>query len=64
MPVDFPRVRESLLWWPQSNDFGHPCYRKFSAVRGWRADTVEAVDAVCDGVVTEQRVLEDTGGTV
>jgi DNA invertase Pin-like site-specific DNA recombinase len=36
-PIDFPRVRETLLRWPQSNDFGHLSYRKFSAVRGWRA---------------------------
>jgi hypothetical protein len=36
-PIDFSRVRESLLPWPQSNDFGHLSYRKISAVRGWRA---------------------------
>jgi hypothetical protein len=36
-PIDFPRVREALLPWPQSNDFGHSSYRKFSGVRGWRA---------------------------
>jgi predicted ATPase/DNA-binding winged helix-turn-helix (wHTH) protein len=35
-----------------------------AAVAAGTQDTVEAVDAVCDGVVTEQRVLEDTGGTV
>jgi Tn3 transposase DDE domain len=35
--LDFPRVRESLLPWPQGIDLGHPRYRKFSAARGWRA---------------------------
>jgi hypothetical protein len=36
-PIDFPRVRASLLLWPQSNDYGHVSYRKFSSVCGWRA---------------------------
>src|SRR6516162_7826766 len=35
-----------------------------AAVAAGTQDTVEAVDAVCDGLVTEQRVLEDTGVTV
>ncbi len=35
--IDFPRVTDSLVPWPQSNDFGHISYRKFSSVRGWRA---------------------------
>jgi len=39
-PIDFPRVRESLLSWLQSNDFGHGSYRKFPGVRGWRASYI------------------------
>ena len=35
-----------------------------AAVAAGTQGTVEAVDAVCDGLVTEQRVLEDTGVTV
>jgi predicted ATPase len=35
-----------------------------AAVAAGTQDTVEAVDAVCDGLVTAQRVLEDTGVTV
>src|SRR4029450_13259977 len=35
-----------------------------AAVAAGTQDTVEAVDAVCDGLVTPQRVLEDTGVTV
>ena len=41
-PIDFPRVRASLLPWPPSNDCGHSSYRKFTGVRGWRANTIEA----------------------
>jgi predicted ATPase len=35
-----------------------------AAVAAGTQDTVEAVDAVCDGLVTEHHVLEDTGVTV
>jgi predicted ATPase len=35
-----------------------------AAVAAGTQDTVEAVDAVCDGLVTAHRVLEDTGVTV
>src|SRR5262247_2307774 len=35
-----------------------------AAVAAGTQDPVEAVDAVCDGLVTEHRVLEDTGVTV
>src|SRR6516162_3268733 len=35
-----------------------------AAVAAGTQGTVEAVDAVCDGLVTEYRVLEDTGVTV
>jgi predicted ATPase len=35
-----------------------------AAVAAGMQDKVEAVDAVCDGLVTPQRVLEDTGVTV
>ena len=35
-----------------------------AAVAAGTQGPVEAVDAVCDGLVTEQRVLEDTGVTV
>jgi predicted ATPase len=35
-----------------------------AAVAAGTQDTVAAVDAVCDGLVTAQRVLEDTGVTV
>src|SRR5262249_17874478 len=35
-----------------------------AAVAAGPQGTVEAVDAVCDGLVTQDRVLEDTGVTV
>src|SRR5262249_57069436 len=35
-----------------------------AAVAAGTQDTVEAVDAVCDGLVTPQRMLADTGVTV
>lgn len=36
-PIDFPRVRASLLPWPQSNDCGHVSDRKFSGGCGCKA---------------------------
>jgi hypothetical protein len=36
--IDFTRVRESLLPWPQSKDCSQVSYRKFTGVRGWRAN--------------------------
>jgi len=35
--VDFPRVTDSLLPWPQSIAFGQGSYRKFSVACSWRA---------------------------
>jgi hypothetical protein len=35
--IDFPRVTDSLVPWPQGNDFGRGSYRKFPSVRGRRA---------------------------
>jgi hypothetical protein len=44
--IDFSGVTDSHLPWSQSNDFGHPCYRKFSGVRGWRAKTLARVQGL------------------
>jgi len=44
-PIDFSSVRESLLSWPQSNDFGHLRYRKKTANNACNPSLLSATQA-------------------